>query len=330
MGSRRYYVEVGKPYGDYLTVIRPGKVSKHTYAVCRCKCGKEKEIRLDKLEQKQALSCGCLKKKRAYSDLVGEIFSGNMEVIEATPHIKVPNGKNKVTGTVTCRCLKCGTIKEKVVPSQLKGKNPHVRSCGCLKNVGGEDHPGYKHGATIGKSRGTYDPLWVRWWSMRQRCSNPKQDLKNAYVNRGISVCDEWNDSETGFQKFKEWTEEWCFKNGYKSYMEMLDAGLTIERLDVNLGYSPDNCSWITHLDQAQNRRTTHKVTIRGKEYSFADAWRKVGHRSVSYQLALRRVNGMGWDEMRALTTPNKWGDEPKPTRIYLQRMTDPRLNRRV
>ena len=84
----------------------------------------------------------------------------------------------------------------------------------------------------------SHTPLHNIWCGMNNRC-NPKHIHSDRYGKRGISVCEEWSD----YTKFAEWARS----NGYKE-------GLTIERLDVNGDYCPENCTWIEFGKQARNR----------------------------------------------------------------------------
>ena len=83
---------------------------------------------------------------------------------------------------------------------------------------------------------------------MKQRCLNPKSKAYVHYGGRGITVCDEWKDSYDAFYK-------WAVANGYD---ENASRGqCTIDRIDNDKGYSPDNCRWTTMLVQNNNQRKT-------------------------------------------------------------------------
>lgn len=126
-----------------------------------------------------------------------------------------------------CRC-DCGE-ETKVPAKHLKSGN--TSSCGCLAK---EKHCCVKtHGYG-----GT--PLYHVWYTMHQRCNDPKKDGYHNYGGRGISVCQEWDDVTT----FVEWAKQ----NGYK-------PGLEIDRIDVNGNYEPSNCRFVTHKENANNRR---------------------------------------------------------------------------
>ena len=92
---------------------------------------------------------------------------------------------------------------------------------------------------------------------MRKRCNNPNFDEWAQYGGRGIGVCKEWSDK---FENFYEW----AIANGYRD-------DLTIERIDVNGNYEPDNCTWIPMKEQQKNKTNTIYVEVNGSKISLID-----------------------------------------------------------
>ena len=103
----------------------------------------------------------------------------------------------------------------------------------------------------------TKHPLYSKWQDMRNRCKNKNVDRYDIYGGRGIEVCEDWNDSFKSFY-------DWCLSNDYKE-------GLSIERIDVNGGYNPSNCSFITLQEQHYNKTNSKMVFYKGKEVCFAE-----------------------------------------------------------
>lgn len=114
------------------------------------------------------------------------------------------------------------------------------------------------------------------WKSTKCRCYNHSHPTFAYYGARGIAICDEWRNSFINFA-------EWAYSHGYSDELE-------IDRIDVNQGYSPTNCRWITHYEQTINRRDTLYVVVDGvktKLYDFCvergisrnsiNAWRYLG-----------------------------------------------------
>lgn len=155
-----------------------------------------------------------------------------------------------------CQCS-CGN--KKIVRSDLLigGK---VRSCGCLKKE--QDNINLDR-TTHGQTTQGYSRLWGIWEGMKKRCSNPKDTNYMKYGARGIKVCKEWQHSFEAFQS-------WSITHGYKD-------DLTIERLDVNKGYNPDNCAWILGKNQANNRRSSIFIEWDGQKLNLKQWSKKLG-----------------------------------------------------
>lgn len=132
-----------------------------------------------------------------------------------------------------CRCS-CG--KEKIIlrHSLMSGRS---KSCGHT----------IKYNST--KHNSSYKRLYNIWRCMKQRCNNKNNTNYYNYGGRGISTCNDWSKS---FKTF----EEWAINNGYKDT-------LTIDRINTNGNYEPNNCKWSTRKEQANNKRyTKNKNTI--------------------------------------------------------------------
>ena len=172
---------------------------------------------------------------------------------------------------VLCVC-DCGT--ERVVPlGNLKSN--HTRSCGCLARESVRVQ-NVTHG-------GTGTRLYGIWANMLNRTKNPDASDYSRYGGRGITVCDEWR----SFATFRAWADS----HGYK-------PDLSIERIDVNGNYCPDNCEWIPPLHQAWNRRDSFLVTIGGETKCLAQ-WAR--HYGANYKAVWQRIAD-GMPPFEALT----------------------------
>ena len=141
--------------------------------------------------------------------------------------------------------------------------------------------------------------LYSIWTEMRYRCNNPNHASYKNYGALGITVCPEWDNLENGYDNFKKW----ALANGYKD-------GLSIERNDVSFGYYPENCSWISMIDQSYNKRKT-KYGVIGK-YAFPIMiWAKIV--KINPTTVYHRITTYDWDPVDAILTPT---DAPKGKHI--------------
>lgn len=214
-----------------------------------CECDCGNQKVVSKNNLKTGNSTSCGCKRRL-DDVIGRRF-GRLQVINFSHAGKYD------TSYYLCEC-DCGND---TLVSRRHLLDGHVKSCGCW-NV--DSH----------KTHGMSDTdLHHTWVSMRQRCNNEKHDSYPSYGGRGIEVCSEW---ET-FEKFSEWAHN----NGYR-------PGLTIDRIDNDCGYSPENCRIADRLTQANNRRTNRFITYGGDTHTIAE-WARLFE--VKYPTLLYRIN---------------------------------------
>lgn len=156
-------------------------------------------------------------------DLVGQRFD-RLLVVE-----RVGTGINGVLWRCSCSC----GGERLVITEHLRAWRPS-KSIGCqLCKQERITKNGMKHGACKG---GVISRLWTIWSCMKDRCTNPNSKIYKYYGGKGVSVCDEWKT----FIAFREWAQA----NGYQEK-------LSIDRIDSDKGYCPENCEWVTRSENS-------------------------------------------------------------------------------
>ena len=172
-----------------------------------------------------------------------------------------------------CKC-DCGNTKSILGYHLRKGK---IRSCGCYRVEEARANN------TTHNLSGTR--IFKIWAGMHKRCENPKGRVYKHYGERGIKVCDEWKD----FLPFYEWS----MANGYQE-------NLTIDRINVNGNYEPENCRWISAHEQSRNTTRTKYITYKGETKPLVVWCEELGKK---YNLVKHRLYS-GWTPEQAFETP--------------------------
>lgn len=153
-----------------------------------------------------------------------------------------------------CQC-DCGNLTHVPRKRLLEGS---TSSCGCYRReFSSQQHK--THG--MSKSGNTHNRLYRIWGGIKDRCHNPKSKYWDKYGGRGITVCDEWH---YDYMKFHDWS----MANGYTDE-------LTLDRIDNDKGYCPENCRWATYLVQENNRTNNVLYEIDGEVLTLAQLARR-------------------------------------------------------
>lgn len=226
---------IGKNLGEFKVIEdfgmnfeKPDSKRKRRFAKVECiKCGAVYQGRCSSFSTSTKI-CSC-SYQLPIKELVGSIING-FNIIEDLGMILDSSTSKKKYRYIKVQCIKCNKTKE-----------------GRLKT--------FKEGASVCKCIRKYKPcIWTNeerkirkiYFGMRSRCYNKNINSYNSYGEKGINICDEWLNNKNEFIK-------WSLKNGYKD-------GLTIDRIDNEKGYSPENCRWVTNLQQARNKRNVISI----------------------------------------------------------------------
>lgn len=196
--------------------------------------------------------------------------------------------KSRKFAVCDCTCgnetrVRCDTLKSS------------TKSCGCIReelnrekmyklNLMGAAYgtqPSHGHAKREGKS-----PTYNSWRSMNQRCNDINNPIYSYYGGRGINVCERW-------KIFTHFLED----------MGERPKGKSLDRINNELGYFPENCRWATRSEQARNRRDTHLISYNGETKSITSWAEDLGMNRLTLR---ERIVDMNWDIEKALTTPVK------------------------
>lgn len=211
-----------------------------------------------------------------FIDLTGQRF-GKLVVKERADNYKYyskSHGRVLQYAQFLCEC-DCGGNSIYMAQDLKKGK---VGSCGCILEESGNFK--FKHGKS-------YDQLYYIFTSMIERCYSPSCKSYQNYGGRGITVCDRW------------------LKGGVMTFIEDMGErpkGYSVERLDNDKGYSPENCLWKSNRVQANNKRGTTLVTYQDITLSMSE-WAHL--LNLPYSALKGRLNRK-WTPEEALNTPQK------------------------
>lgn len=192
---------------------------------------------------------------------------GMLTILDEAERLRLPSGQTNRAFRCICDCGNLTTVR------LVHLTHGRIKSCGCLS--------GDKHGASNTK-------LYRVWNGMKCRCSSDKSISRKFYKEKGITVCENWLNSFTEFQK-------WSLENGYKE-------GLVIDRINGDGNYEPDNCRWTTPLINGNNLSSNILVIHNGKEIALGLAVRELG--LLQHFDSIRSRLKRGWSFTSATTIP--------------------------
>lgn len=166
-----------------------------------------------------------------YENLQGRKF-GRLKVIEAAPPVVYSDGRARTAWRCICDCGKQHVV------TAFNLKSGHIISCGCAKSDRNKSY--------FTTHNGSKERLYRVWCDIKKRCYNPKFVQYKDYGGRGISVCDEWRNNYSAFRDF-------AMSHGYDPSAKFGEC--TIDRIDVNGNYCPENCRFVDMKTQRHNRR---------------------------------------------------------------------------
>lgn len=267
-GHDKFIDIAGMQFNDLTALMYTGK----GFWICKCKCGALTKVSGTDLRKYKTHSCSSC--SQLY-DLTGKTID-TWEVLYRAP------SRNRKT-IWHCKCTECGKERDVFADSLLGGR---TKGCTChratlLKKVA----------TTHGMSKTRFYRIWYK---TRRKCLDPKDSCYYKYGGRGITICDRWKDS---FENFRD--------DMYESYLkhveEFGEKETSINRIDNDGNYCPENCEWATNKEQANNKRSSHFIII-GEERHTLSEWCEI--LNVSKTTVYYRINNLGMSAVEALTVP--------------------------
>jgi hypothetical protein len=221
------------------------------------------------------------------ADLKGMEFGKWIVLEQAEDYIAPKNGKHYERWRCMCRCEN-KTVSDIRKSALISGKSSQCVICAREISVKKASAKRITHGDY--KSR-----LYRIWHLMKRRCYEQTNEHYQWYGARGITVCDEWRESYENFR-------QWAMSNGY-------EKTLTIERIDVDGNYCPENCKWATVKEQGNNRRNNICIMWNNETHTLKE-WSEI--LDINYMTLRNRVCYHHWSIERAFTTPAKRQNDMK------------------
>lgn len=205
--------------------------------------------------------------------IIGQKFGELLVLNEVPKDIR----KDKNHRCFECQCS-CGS---KTIVTLNHLKTGHTKSCGCMKGKMCSI-ANTKHGMTGSR-------IYQIWLHMKHRCFNPKDKEYHRYGGRGISICDEWINNR-GFENFYNW----AINNDYQE-------DLTIDRINNDDNYEPNNCRWVNRKEQMNNVGYNIYLRLEDKEHTIAQWSDILGIKQNTIQARKKYHN---YDDRAALLKP--------------------------
>ena len=267
----------GMRFGRLTVLKRDGYMrDRHVAWLCQCDCGNIIRVGTNSLTSGNTKSCGCYRIDKISGHKMVNIEGNRYGRLVVVSYYGYENGLDRWK----CKC-DCGN--ETIVPRHAL-ESGNTTSCGCYKRQRTiETH--YKHG-------GYKDRLYGVWIDIKKRCYNENERSYKDYGGRGIEMCDEWKND---YKNFKNW----AISAGYDENAGYMEC--TIDRIDVNGNYCPENCRWVDIKVQANNTRSNCVIEYNTEKHTLSEWANILGIKTTTLWTRIYTYN---WSVEKAFTTP--------------------------